>query len=40
MSTIAREIALEDTIHVLMSEKESERATATLRDPRLEDHIG
>ncbi|XP_070007992.1 COP1-interactive protein 1-like [Nicotiana sylvestris] len=40
VSALARAAALEDTIRVLMSEKESERTTATLREARLEERIG
>nr|XP_009760556.1 PREDICTED: uncharacterized protein LOC104212887 [Nicotiana sylvestris] len=36
----ARATALENTIHVLQSEQESERAIATLREARLEERIG
>ncbi|XP_070025667.1 uncharacterized protein [Nicotiana sylvestris] len=40
VSVLARAAALEDTIRVLRSEKESERATTTMREARLEEHIG
>nr|XP_009762419.1 PREDICTED: uncharacterized protein LOC104214455 [Nicotiana sylvestris] len=39
-SASARVAALENTICVLQSEQESERATATLREVRLEERIG
>ncbi|XP_070011106.1 uncharacterized protein [Nicotiana sylvestris] len=39
-SASARAAALEDTIRVLQSEQESERATATLREARFEECIG
>ncbi|XP_019248404.1 PREDICTED: tropomyosin-2-like [Nicotiana attenuata] len=39
-SALARAAPLENTIRVLQSEQESERATTTLREARLEEHIG
>ncbi|XP_019252733.1 PREDICTED: uncharacterized protein LOC109231528 [Nicotiana attenuata] len=39
-SALARTAALENTIRVLQSEQESERATTTLREARLEESIG
>ncbi|XP_070022324.1 uncharacterized protein [Nicotiana sylvestris] len=38
--TLARAAALEDTIPILKSEQESERATTTMREVRLEERIG